>query len=733
MADANTGTGGTLRVNAWVSGTSAPGIYSDVAWELWLIERVPSVYGYNFAGVSASVVVNGGTVWSGSFTFDFRPGGAQSVLIASGTTRVYHNSDGTPPGVTVTGNMGSTGTSTVGGPTSVAQGVALSTLKVTPGTPTGVTAVRVSDTQATVSWSQSSASNGQPTTNTIQKSVNGGSWVDVVTISAATSATVVVAANQKTIFRVRGGNSAGNSVWSAASAAMYTTPDAPSSVTAAKNASLDIVVSFTSNVAYAEHEHEVWHGTVSGGVTTWDGSALATLASGTTSYTHTSPNAAQVHVYRVRAKAGALTSGYVVSGTVQLLAPPNAPTLTPGGGYAPVEVAWVVGWVHNPVDSTPQTAYEMQSSTNGGASWSTTGKVTSTTQSRTFAASTWAADVAVTVRVRTWGQHATASPWSTPRTVTFKNRPVASILTPAHGSEVGQAVLVVGVGFSQAQGASFVDAEIKLRQSGVTLETRTTNTLAGTTLATRVLDGGTYQVTVTVRDSNGLVSALVTSTFTVDYLPPVTADVTVTFLPDTGFAQIGLSIPSPAVGEAAAVRVFITRVIGGDAETVLASYPVSAELTILDTTPTVYGDNAYVVTTVSADDTEADADFTLTVTEPRRAYLSKGPGLAEVVVFGGDLRVEASPTVASALVSAAGRSRPIGLYATTGGLVVSGSSTLTPKLGSTPEQIEALLLMPGRACYRDPSGRRVFGMVEGKVSRLNARRGELTFTITETS
>jgi hypothetical protein len=119
--------------------------------------------------------------------------------------------------------------------------------------------------------------------------------------------------------------------------------------------------------------------------------------------------------------------------------------------------------------------------------------------------------------------------------------------------------------------------------------------------------------------------------------------------------------------------------------------------------------------------------------ERRRAFLSKGPGLSEVVSFGANLRVKSRPIVDSLLVKAAGRSRPIGLYAATGSLTLSVSSELVAEMGSTPEQVENLLLMPGSGCYRDPSGRRIFGLVDGSVDLSTARRGQLSFTISETS
>jgi hypothetical protein len=744
MADVNIGSNGVLRVNAWLSGGSHDGNYSDVSWELWLVERTAGTFGYNGGNppIPANVSVNGGQVWSGGFGFDFRAGGQQSIRIASGTTRIGHHPDGSSPGCTVTGYIGSTGTSTIGGPASVSQGVALPGRKVAPGTPTGVTVSRVSDSQIELSWSQSSASNGQPETNDLSRSVNGGPWEDnFVVLSATNSATVSAAPNQKIEYRVRAWNSgAGYSAWSTPSAPIYTTPGAPSGVSAVKNADLDIVVSFSEKVAYSEYEHQVWHGTVAGGVTTWDAAPLATLASGVLSRTHTNPNPAQVHVYRVRAKVGSLYSAYATSSQVQLLTAPGAPTLPSLGSYADKASAFVVPWTHNPIDSTAQKAFEVGYSTNGGTTWSTTGKVTSTTPSRSFAANTWVGDQTVTFRVRTWGQATTggsdgtgASPWSGTRSVKFKTKPVASVTAPANSAVLGTSKVEVSIGFSQAEGATFVDATITLKRGTTVLETRTTLTQAGTVLNTRVLDGETYTVTATVRDSNGLVSSAVTSTFSVDYLDPVVPIVSATYLEDTGFVQIGLAFPEPEPGQAAAEKLTIQRTINGATETVLEPYPTSPVLTILDTTPTVNGVNDYVVTAISADGSEGDVPVQVVTAERRRAFLSKGPGLSEVVSFGANLRVKSRPIVDSLLVKAAGRSRPIGLYAATGSLTLSVSSELVAEMGSTPEQVENLLLMPGSGCYRDPSGRRIFGLVDGSVDLSTARRGQLSFTISETS
>lgn len=682
--------------------------------------------GFGVSGASATLASgtpNGGTFWSyGPYDITVN-GNADGTASADLTLVVSYP------------NAASTGGSKAGS-------FALTTLTAVPGVPASVALARNSDTQATLTWEDTSASNGAPTSNQIQTSVNGAGFSEVASISPSTSLVLAAAANQKILAQVRATNSAGSSAWSASSNAVFTTPAAPTNVVAAKDAALDITVSFTSNVGFTEHQHVVEHGTVASGVTTWDASPLASLASGTISYKHVAPDPAKVHVYRVfprNTDTGALEGTKVLSNEVQLLAAPNAPTLATPAAYQDKAAAFTPTWTHNPVDTTPQTAYEMEYSLNGGA-YATTGKITSTTSSKTFAASTYLANDALTYRVRTYGESATASPWSDTATVTFKTRPVATIASPADLSTWAEADLRVGLGFSQAEGAAFVSATIVLAQGTTTLETVTSTTLASTDMATDVANGGSYKLTVTVLDSNGLTSDAVVSTFSVAYTLPVAAGVVAAYLEDSGIGQLDLTIPAAGVGEAEAVAVTIYRTIDGTRETVTAAYPVSAgTITILDTTPTINGTNSYLVRTISADGATKDTLVDMVTTEDEWAYLNTGAGFDTIVRFSRRLVLGATPARQTALVGAAGRTRPIALFGENKSLEVFGSATvLSDEVsatladgGSSIADIEEFLLTAGRSCLRDPSGRRVLGAVSGSFSNRTGVSAEFQFVISE--
>jgi hypothetical protein len=741
MADAASGTYGILRIEASLAGYTAPGNYYAVSWALYFLENGSTNQQFNGDGVPASVAFSSlGTIWAGSFTFDWRSGGNQNVLIASGTTNVSANPDGTPPaGFNVSGGIGDTGSNGAGHGASVAQAVGLPVLKVLPGTPTGLTATYVSDTQASLTWAQTSASNGQPTSNKIQKRVNGGAWVDVATISPTTSATVVVAANQKVEFQVNASNEAGSTAYSAVSAPVYTIPGTPTNVVAVKAGS-DITITFDENVDYTEYNHEIWHGTVAGGVTTWDGSALITLASGVLTYTHAAPNPALVHVYRVRSKAGALVSAYAVSNTVQLLTAPAKPTYPATPPYADKASVFRFNWIHNPLDSSAQTKRQVRYSTDGGVNWTTGAKTSSTATFLDYAASTWVANTVVTFQVRTKGAYdvgsdgdASYSPWSDSLVVTFKTIPVATIVSPANASVYTDASLRVTLGFAQSEAAVFVKAQLELLQGATLLETLESTNLVGIALATPVLNGLGYTIRARVQDSNGLWSAWKSNAFTVTYLAPVPAVVTLTYLPTNGWGQIDLAIGAPGAGQAAATTVTITRKIDGVEEVIFQDYPVSSVLTFLDTIPTIHGTNIYTVTTRSALGAQSVTVATLITNELRRAYLSKSAGFSTVVVFGANLSVTESLDVAGDTVQASGRIKSIGLYGVETDVQVKVQSFIFEGFGSTVDQLRKILLVPGKACYRDASGRRVFGKVKGGLSYKKATRAIFSFTMSETS
>lgn len=745
-----------LREEIWRddtgSGVDVVGNDEDVYVKVMLVKRGSSGSGtssFNANGVcSASAVVNGITRYSsGGLNYDFRSASGRSAtgtvqMLWEGWVNVPHGSDGQK---TLSYSASWGGDSNLGSQ-SVSGSVALPRITTVPTTPTAVVATRVSDTEITVGWTQTNPGHGVPTSNTIQRRVNGGAWGDPATVSPTTAVSLPSITNQKLEYQVRASNAAGSSAWSTASAPVFTTPAAPTSVTAAKNASLDVVVAFVDNVAFAEHVHRITPEYSTDAGATWTAATPVDVAAGTTSRTFVAPDPSKLWRYRVVAvntDTAALASAPVVSNTVQLLAAPQKPTLPPLGPNVARSRDFKLTWAHNPVDTTAQTAFEVGYSTNGGTTWSSSGKTAATGPEYIFPADAYASGVSLTVRVRTWGQAATggsdgtgASPWSDPATVTFKTAPVATIVSPADGNTWGESHVVVKLGFSQAEGATFVRATITLKHGTTVLETVQSTSLAETTLTTRVADGDSYTIEATVLDSNGVTSDPALADFDVAYTDPVPAGVVITYLEDRGWAQLDLTFPAAGVGQAAAVAFLITRTIAGATETVQPRRAIAeTALAVLDTLPTIHGTNSYTVTTISEDGATVDVMVDLVTDERRRAFLSAGPGFADVVSFSARLKIGSTPSRAKSLVSAAGRSRKIALFGQERSYVVSVSVELRDGLGSLPLEVEQFVLDAGVVCHRDPTGRRVFGALgdDTRIDQPNDRESGFSYTVAEVS
>ncbi len=420
--------------------------------------------------------------------------------------------------------------------------VTLETLLLAPSAPSALTVTRASDTQQNLSWTNNAATRAPYSEVRVARWDNvSGSWADVAVLGAVSSwSDTATVADRRYGYRVRAVNSAGESS-STADAYVYTTPATPTSVTAAKAVS-DITVTWGDSSS-TETGFEVWHAANG----TWDGTALATVAAGVTTYTHVSPSASVTHTYRVRAVAGTLTSAYGTSNTVALLAAPNAPTNLSPTTVFDASAAQVFSWTHNPVDSTAQTAYELQYRIGTG-SWTTTGKVTSTTSSRTFAAGTLTQGQTYEWQVRTYGQHATASPWSASATVRTSARPVAGLTTPGAGAVIPSASLSPVWTYSDPEGSAQSAWTLTLYQSGTAVWT-TTGSGAATTAAIgySLANGGSYTVGVKVRDGDGLWSPEATRAFTVAFSSPLTPELTATVATDTG--SVTLAVTNPANAE----------------------------------------------------------------------------------------------------------------------------------------------------------------------------------------
>jgi hypothetical protein len=650
--------------------------------------------------------------------------------------------------------------------TSTAKMTLPSTL-IAPEVPTNNQLSRVNDSALSASFTRQGASHGQATQIQISTQVNDGNWADQAWMNTVGSTTISAEPNRKIVSRVRSRNDAGTSNWSSTSAPVWTTPGAPSSVSIVRLPGNSVGIVLTPTVAYSEHQHVIKHGALVNGSVVWDDGILVALPAGVNEWLDESPDPSLVHVYGIAARTmdtSQLTSAFTPSNHLQLLAAPNPPSFTNLPPSAPASKDFHVRWNHNPVDTTEQTAFELEYSENSGATWLSTGGKTSSDVSQWLIPSwTYPVGTSIMVRVRTWGMASSGgfdgeggSDWSQFATVTFRDTAIVTVDKPAADSSLTRSTIDVGLTYQQSEGATPIRATIELwdKITNELVETLLSTTLSSTILGTRAINGHTYELRVSVLDSFGMITSTDPVVFTVEYTPPVKATVEVSYLRESGRAQLDISfiedsersLPAfisvrRAILPSVEARIHpiweaveVEDMTAQSWDVFIDQYRVETiDLTgLIDTTPTIHGQNLYEVTGWGDDGTSITTQVLLTVREDRWAFVSSGATWEESISVYGNLTLGANPGRQQDLFNAADREYPIGMYGPAKSYAIPGSATIVDGEGSTVKQISDFLQHAGRVCYRDPSGHRIFGQIQGSVSSWSKGLATFTYTVTRT-
>lgn len=433
-----------------------------------------------FGNVSWSGTVNGVSV-----------GGTQYFGAGAGTITLGSWAVSTAQQVTFA--IGATGTMGLGGPTSLTAQIT----RALPAAPTNLAVTRVSDSSQSLGWTRQAVYSSV----VVQRTSSDGSWsgwqqVGVAPGNAFSFTDTTTAANRRYVYRVAGRTAAGQSAWSN-QAQIDTTPSVPTGVTAARDG-LSIVVNASGRAPYAT-SFDVRDG----------GTVIASAVS--LPFTHVSPNPATPHTYTVRANSGALSSAWSApSNTVQLLAPPLAPSgLKPNGSV--VEAGNVAfSWNHNPVDASPQSAHEMRYRVPFGA-WTTLSGTTATSVTLPMPSGAWEWEA------RTKGQHPDWGPWSATAVVTAASAPGVAVTQPDGVWNASQ--LELAWSWFQAEGRPQSAWEYELFEGGVLVERRTGSGSKTTVVASQRVREGSWMVRVRAATGD-LWSGWASHSFAVEFIPP---------------------------------------------------------------------------------------------------------------------------------------------------------------------------------------------------------------------
>lgn len=388
-----------------------------------------------------------------------------------------------------------------------------------PNAPSSLTATYVSDSSATLSWTNGSTTTTKPRTATIvERQTDGGAWAQVASVSASATGYTDngIEANHQYTYRVAAQNSVGLSTY-ATSSAIYTTPAAPASVTLEKTGATAVTVDVTGSMPYATG-YDVQ--------STYDnGATWQTDATGV-SMPYAATVGAGTVIFRVRSTRGALESAWTQSAALVTITPPLAPTIT----QAPANpTAYgdsdTISWSPNHPDGSAQAKAEIKVTNPGGTSTTYTVNGTGTSYTLTpNATGTW------TAQVRTKGLDATMGAWSSTVSWTVANPPAVAITTPATDGTVISS-LPLSVAWTVTDGTGVSAQRMIIEDVGGTEifnRTLAANATSASLTASDValVNGESYAIKLRVMGGSGLVTVQ-TRTFDVSWTPPAEPDLAI--------------------------------------------------------------------------------------------------------------------------------------------------------------------------------------------------------------
>lgn len=410
-----------------------------------------------------------------------------------------------------------------------------------PNAPSNCSASRNSDAQATVTWSNGSTSTTQPRTAVlVERQTDSGSWMQVASLSAsATNYTDNgISADHRYAYRVRSKGNGGTSGYST-SGYIYTTPAAPSSVTAAKTSASSVTLSAEGLPAWAEG-YEISR-TADGG-----GSWQTVGDADTFPWTDASAPAGTIR-YRVRSYRGDLYSAYVESNSITTITPPLAPTVQALPSVVATGSALTVQWTPNHPDGSAQEQAQVEYQVGSAAAQTATVQGAGT--SYRLPASATASAGTVKVRVRTHGLDDEWGAWSAAQTVRVAVPPSATVtVPPIDGARVGALPLTVEWDASDATGVSSQSIAL-LDSAGSTLYSAS----LGASERELVLDGSTYlldnvtdySLRLTVRGGSSLTTTAIRS-FSTSFAEPARPDAGLSVDPSDLSAAVTVYAGSPS-------------------------------------------------------------------------------------------------------------------------------------------------------------------------------------------
>ena len=694
--------------------------YMQTRWAVWDNTNVVSWSGDAGSGSTSfvfSTTNKDGQGWS-----------SENIRLIGTSTRTVTPSYAAAQTTSVTLSM--SGVDAIPGTSSVTASITTPKRPVSaPAAPTNVLVVRSSDAKHTVKWTLPAVDAGRPVTNVIVRRWDhvSNAHVTIATVgnvsSYVDSSTV---AGRQYRYSVAAKNTGGQSAMTY-SGYFYTTPPAPTSVKATKTAG-DITLTWVK-ATVPGMSVEIAHSTTPGSGWEYPG-----WTSTGTSYLMKTPDPSVPHLYAVRTVAGALTSGWVHSNTVQLLTPPAAVGAS-FVGAADADNAIPLAWVHQSIDTTAQTAFELRWRPTGATTWNGVPKTEGSSSTHFLPAGTWAAGATMEWQVRTWGEHADPSLWSATALTAATQRPSATITAPTTQSHISSRVRAAWDFFDPEGSAQRAYAVALYAADGETIlwEDSKVSGVRAVDVGVTLQDGMSYVLGVSVQDSVGLWSQEARQQIDVTYAPPPSAAITPVWDMDSGTVTVSITHPQPTASQVPGVSCELWQSTAGQEWTRIAK-DLPLDTAVVDQIPAVAGATHYRVVTLSDLPSTAQSQVaTVTPDAEGWVYLNTGPGWTRVVRMCSAARLSPEWGRQTAFHHMDGAGLPISVRQLAQSDTVGVQVRLAPAApgSATFEELHEFLATSDEVIvYRDPKGRRWFVDIPGLSGAEESIEEEASFTVT---
>lgn len=610
-------------------------------------------------------------------------------------------------------------------------------LAFAPAEPTNASVVREADSKLVVTWTNHPTTNEPYDNIKIQRWDNvTGSYYDLATIAgtAESYTDTTTLPNRKYKYRIRSVNTAGNSGY-IETPYQNTTPAKPTNAKVLRVIA-DILITWDNTATNAENiriqkqeleDEEEWG--------EWGEDIV--VAGDAIEYLDTDP---VLHGrYRLRAEAGSLATEWVVTSLIATIQPPAAPThLNPDNAPFDATKEKIFTWRHNTIDGTEQSKYSLRYRQKGD-SWPATPQIEEASEDskHIFTANTFENGKVYEWQVRTWGIDPDPSAWSNTAVCPASSAPTIMVTSPKNEEPYLLPELTVTWIYQDAEEHSQTQQTVVLYDhAGKQLERQTKNIsvesgeTGSASLSRALRNGGTYKITVIVKDSTGMESELAEVEFIVEYATPPVPQVELELIEEEGSINITVVNEDPEEDQVEAIYNNVYRSIdGGEFELIFSR--INTNTTVTDYIPTVGGLNSYYVEAYSELPSLEESEIVeKEVVLTGSYFLNAGAARGEVIRFRENVSLTESIGRDTVLRQFAGREYPVKFQGEALLQELSLSAETTDR-NKAKEIAEA----EGEIYYRDWQGRRFTCAVTSpklsKIDRGFAYKFDCTITRTE--